>query len=76
MEALKLYESWSFTLVREHRFFSSETSIWPRLTASNAVNYHFLHEAKTCPPADLWIRVVSCHELLGKLSVIPADGLS
>ena len=37
----------SFTLVREHRLWASETSIWPRLTASNAVNYHILHLSKS-----------------------------
>ena len=43
----------SFTIVRQHKLLASETSIWPRLTASNAVNYHILHEAKTCSSADL-----------------------
>ena len=43
MKQVKLYEFLSFTLVREHRFLRSETSIWPRLTASNAVNYNILH---------------------------------
>ena len=42
-----LYESLSFTLVREHRFLGSETSIWPRLMASDAVNYHILHSPKS-----------------------------
>ena len=31
---VKLYELLSFTIVREHRFLGSETSIWPRLMAS------------------------------------------
>ena len=53
MKQVKLYELLSFTIVREHRFLGSETSIWPRLTASKAVNYHFLHAAKTCTSADL-----------------------
>ena len=35
--------------------------------ASNAVNYHILHQAKTCSAADIWIHVVSCHELLRQL---------
>ena len=39
----------SFTLVREHKFLSSETTIWPRLTASNAINYHLLHAARPFP---------------------------
>ena len=59
----------SFTLVREHRVLGSETSIWPRLTASNAVNYHIL--VTIYPAADLRIRVVSCHELLGQSYLIP-----
>ena len=71
---VKLYELLSFTIVREHRFLGSETSIWPRLTASNAVNYHILHVDKTCPPADIRIHVVSCHELLGQLYLIPGYG--
>ena len=44
---MKLYEPLAFTFVREHRFLGSETSIWPRLTASNAVNYHILHFSKS-----------------------------
>ena len=46
---------------RRHRFLGSETSIWPRLTASNAVNDHILHVAKIYHAADLRIRVVCCH---------------
>ena len=46
-------EGMSFTLVRDHKLLVSETSIWRRLTASNAVNYHVYHAAKTCAPADL-----------------------
>ena len=44
----------------------SETSIWPRLTASNAVNYHFPQVTKACPSAELQTRDVGCHELLGE----------
>ena len=43
----KLYELLSFTLVCEHRFLSSETSIWSRLTASNAVNRHMCNVAES-----------------------------
>ena len=63
MEAVKLYESLSFAIVREHKFFVPETSMWPRLAASNGVNYHVHRVAKTCPSADLRIRVVSSHGL-------------
>ena len=52
-KAVKLYESLSFTLVREHGLIASEASMLSRLTASNAINYHVLHEAKICPSADL-----------------------
>jgi len=51
-----------------------QTAIWPRLTASNAVNYHFLHGAKIDSAADLRIRVVGCHELVGQLYMIPEYG--
>ena len=44
---VKLYESLSFTLVREHRFLGSVTSIWPRLMASNAANWHISNVAKS-----------------------------
>ena len=37
---VKLYELLCLTLVSEHRFLGSEASIWPRLTASNAVKCH------------------------------------
>ena len=73
---VKLYESLSFTVVRKQRILGSETYIWPRLTASNAVNYHFYHVTKTCPAANLRIRVVSCHELIGQRSLIPEYCLS
>ena len=62
-----LYELLSFTLVREHRFLGFKTSIWSRLTVSKAVNYHFLHEARICPGANLRIQDVGCHELLAAL---------
>ena len=52
-----------------------ETSSWPRLTPSDAVNYHFHQVTKTCSSANLRIRVVSCHELLGQLHLIPEYGL-
>ena len=68
---VKLYESLSFTIVCEHRFLDSETSIWSSLTASKAVNYHFHHVTKTNPATDFRIGVVSCHELIGQLSLIP-----
>ena len=45
-------------------------------TASNAVNYNVLHVTHTCPSADTRDAHVSCHELLGHLSLIPVDGLS
>ena len=63
-------------IVRQHRFLAYETSIWSRLTASKAVNYHSHHVTKTCPSIDLRIRVVCCHEILGQLSLIPVDGVS
>ena len=66
----------SFTLVRENRFLGSGTSIWPRLTASNVVNYHVLHVTKTCSAADLLIEDVAFHELLTQLYLIPEDDLS
>ena len=66
---VKLYESLSFTVVREHRFLGYETCIWPCLTTSNVVNYSAF--VKICAPADLLIRVVSCHELLGQSYLIP-----
>ena len=42
---MKLYELWAFTLVRQHRFVGSETSMSSRLKASDVDNYHVLH----CP---------------------------
>ena len=65
----KLYESLSFTIVREHKLLASETSIWSRLTASNAVNRHIHHETKI-DSADLQIQDVGCHELLAQHSLI------
>ena len=61
--------------MREHKLLGSEMSIWQRLTASNAVNYHLYDVNKTCPAADLQIRVVSCHELLGQLDLTHEYGL-
>ena len=36
------YQLFTFTLVSDHRFLSSAESIWQRLTASTALNNHFL----------------------------------
>ena len=57
----------SFTRKREHRLLSSETSIWQRLTAPNAVNYHMIHPTRIYSAVDIRMRVDSCHELLGQL---------
>ena len=76
MKQVKLYESLSFTLVREHRFLYSETSIWPRPMASNAINYHILHQARICSAANICDAHVGCHELLGQLYLILENGLS
>ena len=56
---------------REHTLFVSETSNWPRLTASNAVNCHFLQVSNTYSAADLRIRDMGCHELTCQLYIIP-----
>ena len=69
------YESLA-TLVREHRFLGPDTSIWPRLMASNAVNYHILHGARICSASNICDAHVGCHELLGQLYLIPERGLS
>ena len=76
MKHVKLNELLSFTLVREHRFLASETSIWPCLMASNVINYHMLHQGKICSAANIRIQDVGCHELLTQLDLIPEDGLS
>ena len=55
---------------REHRLLASEKSIWPRLTVSKAVNCHIHHEAKICPPAEIWFYDVEYH-VLGQLYLIP-----
>ena len=52
MEAVELYESLSFTLVRQHRLLGSEAFIWQRLTALTAVNYPFPQVFKPCSSAD------------------------
>ena len=44
--------------------------------ASNAVNYHILHQAKTYPAANIYDAHVGCHELLRHFYLIPEDGLS
>ena len=56
--------------MREHRFLDSETY----LAASNGFKRRQLSYSslvKIYAPADLRIRVVSCHELLGQSYVIP-----
>ena len=40
MKRIKVYDLLSFTPVRGYNSLAPETSIWPRLTASTAVNSH------------------------------------
>ena len=50
---MKIYESLSVNLVRQHWLLASEASMWPRITASNAVNDHCSQVSETCPAVDL-----------------------
>ena len=68
---VKLCELLSVTLVREHTLLASEASIWSRLMASNAVNYHSHPAAMSS--SRLRIRVVICHELPWQLSLVPVN---
>ena len=44
---VKLYESLSFTLVREHRLWADRTCVGPGLIVYHAVNLHISNVAKS-----------------------------
>ena len=48
---VKLYKLLSFTIVRQHRLWASDASIWPRLTAYDAR----IHEIHHAPKPVLWL---------------------
>ena len=60
----------SCNIARQRGPLGSETSIWPCLTASNHEIHEILSYDEDCPPVDLHIRDVGCHELLAQLSLI------
>ena len=65
-----------FNIARQRGPLGPDTAIWACLTASNYKINQIVSCDETCPSANLRIRHVGCHELLGQLSLISKLGLS